>query len=570
MTDSPVLPRRTLLLIALVQGIALYFLYSAAENSTWPSQSPLWNFPLWTLAVVVPVFLQLSLRVGNQKRVISLVAAFSLILVGVALYTGYQALPVKEFPISNLVLVYTLSVGLACFKALMYLQQRADQAELSYRVLFTNSWRNCFTLALSSLLVLAFYLVLLLWAGLFRAIEIDFFHRLFREDWFLIPVLTVAHGVGIIIFRNLTGVIDSITRIARGLCSLLLPVVALLSVVFLASLPVVGLDVLWNTGRGTFLLLWLLAAILFLTNAVYQDGRDKRPYPLAIHRLLYIALLTTPVLSVLSFYGLYLRLDAHGWSVARAWGFVAWLILSVFAIGYVVGVLRRRDNWTFELARVNTGMGLGMLALLLIANSPLLDFRKLSLSSQLNRVEAGDLTIGQLDFWYLERSLARPGYLYVQAKIAEIGDSDPGLLAKLEDPVNLRWARPLPEPSEKWQRMTYLPEPYDVPAPLRELIDTEARNFGAEDDPVLLKIDLDGDTVDEYVYLQSFYTWGEENRLYYRDGDKWLSLPVTIRAQGMQGVNIREAIVAGKIDRLPNRFDRIQIDGIHIQTVGPE
>ena len=39
-------------------------------------------------------------------------------------------------------------------------------------------------------------------------------------------------------------------------------------------------------------------------------------------------------------------------------------VLSLFAVGYVVGIIRRRDQWTNDLARVNTAMGLVVLALL--------------------------------------------------------------------------------------------------------------------------------------------------------------------------------------------------------------
>jgi hypothetical protein len=88
-----------------------------------------------------------------------------------------------------------------------------------------------------------------------------------------------------------------------------------------------------------------------------------------------------------------------------------WLILTLFAVGYVFGVLRRRDQWTLDLARVNTGMGLVVLAILLLANSPVLDFRKLSMASQLARVEAGEIELREFDFLYARSHLARPGYL---------------------------------------------------------------------------------------------------------------------------------------------------------------
>ena len=154
--------------------------------------------------------------------------------------------------------------------------------------------------------------------------------------------------------------------------------------------------------------------MLFFTNAVYQDGRETNPYPTIIHRLIFIGLCVMPIISALSLYGLVLRLNQYGWTVERCWAFIVWLILSLFAVGYVAGIIKRRDKWTNDLARVNTAMGLVVLAMMLLANSPLLDFRKISLGSQLNRVDSGEIELREFDFWYARNHLARPGYLALE------------------------------------------------------------------------------------------------------------------------------------------------------------
>ncbi|HZW58645.1 MAG TPA: hypothetical protein VFE85_00005, partial [Woeseiaceae bacterium] len=257
-----------MLLIAALQGIALLYLKSAHESGFWPGASPLWSFPLWTLALALPVLLLLSIERDNSSRLLPPTGAFVVLLVLVAVYTGYQARPFGEFPLGMLVFVFTVSIGLACFKALMYIQQRAAGVPMSYDVLFTYSWRNTLTLGLALLLTGVFWLILQLWGELFSAIGIGFFKELFAMDWFLIPLLAIAHGVGIIVFRDLTRVIDSITRLLQGLIKLLLPLAMTVAVLFVASLPFTGIDALWSTGHGTALLLWLLAIVLFFVNAV--------------------------------------------------------------------------------------------------------------------------------------------------------------------------------------------------------------------------------------------------------------------------------------------------------------
>jgi len=544
----------------------LYGLYSAFDNNTWPSESPLWFYPLWTLAVVVPVLLLLSLTRSNVIAVAKYVAAFAAILALLAVYTGWQAEPFGKFPVSSLSMIFAFSIGLACFKALMYLQQRANEVPLTYQVLFTNSWRNFLVAALSAVFVLVFWLILVLWGQLFKVIEIDFFYELFREDWFIFPVLSIAFGLGVIMFRDLMHVIDNISKLLHWLIKLLLPLVVVIAVIFLAALPFVGLDVLWSTGNGTALLLWLLALMLFFTNAVYQDGREASPYPDLIHRTIYAGLCVMPFVSALSFYGLILRLIQYGWTVERSWAFVVWLILALFSLGYVVGIIRRRGQWTAELARVNTAMGLVVLAIMLLANSPVLDFRKISLNSQLARVESGEIEIQEFDFFYAKNELGRPGYLEMEKLKEEIGDSDPDLLRMIEEPTWRAQNTSQEARDRAWDDMDYRPAPFDVPAELKPLILDNALLTNAKD-TMLFQIDLDGDGEFEYLRI-STHRWGlGQAQFYYETDEGWQAGGLQYSAQNQDDDALRDQIREGKVELVEPRFRYVRIGDITFKPI---
>jgi hypothetical protein len=453
---------------------------------------------------------------------------------------------------------------LASFKALMYLQQRANQVPLTYQVLFTNSWRNFLVTALSVIFVVIFWLILVLWGELFKVIEIEFFRDLFREDWFIFPVLGFALGLGMIIFRNLTRVIDTITKLLHALIKLLLPLIILVAVIFIAALPIVGLDVLWSTGNGTALLLWLLAIILFFTNAVYQDGRETNPYSPIVHRVIFSGLCVMPIISALSLYGLVLRLNQYGWSVERCWAFVVWFILTLLAIGYVRGIVRRRAEWTIDLARVNIAMGLVVLAIMILANSPVLDFRKISLNSQLNRVEAGQIALKEFDFWYTKQHLARPGYLAMEVMKQEVGDSDAELLELIDNPVNRWGAQRMRAADEMWAEMLYRPEPFDVPGGLKGFIDKQY--FGTTaGDPVMVQVDLDGDGQSEYLLflLQEFGI--AYSQFYYLTESGWKSGILNHPGWRHGGKEVHEMIKNGDIVVVDPRFKHLEIGDVHMQ-----
>lgn len=567
MSESSLLPRKILLSLSVGQGFALYLLYRAADTKSWPSEDPLWSYPLWTLVVAVPILLLLSLEKGNLRAVLKQVGLLAAILTALAVYIGWQAEPFGLFRLYQLSTIYALTTALACFKALMYIQQRASGQAMTYDVLFIYSWRNFLVAALSALFVLAFWLILMLWAQLFKSIGIDFFRDLFKEEWFAFPVLGFAAGLAVIIFRNLVNVIESITRLLQGLIKLLLPLVLVVAAIFLISLPFVGLDALWSTGNGTALLLWLLAITLFFTNAVYQDGRGDSPYPIIVHRAIYGAMMLLPVVSVLSFYGLWLRLDQYGWTVARGWAFVVWLVLSLFAFGYVWGIVRMRDQWTQDLARVNTGMGLVVLAMMLVSNSPLLDFRKIAISSQLARVESGEVELKNFDFWYARQSLARPGYLAVEEIRAEIGDSDPSLLKLIDEPVRQRNAEKLIDTEEFWSRIVYRPEVFDVDDELRRYMYATFRTNRSTTGLYLIRTELDDSKGFEYVLVSRIGTYINRSIIFYRDGESWAHTEARVQPNYYRQDSDSNEFLSGEINVEQQRFKQLRIGGVVIEPM---
>lgn len=555
-------PPRLLLGVSLVQGLCLYLLYASLEAQRWPYNAPVYWYPLWTLAVFAPLMLLLSATRANFVATAKNTAAFSVVLALLAVYTGWQAQPFDQFPVGSLALTYTMTVSIAGFKALIYLQQRANGEPFSYPALFANSWRNFLVSVFAALFTLIFRLILLLWGELFLVIGIDFFDELFKKDWFIIPASTVAFGVGVLLLRNLTRIIDGITPLLKDLIKLLLPLVIALALIFLAALPFTGLDPLWDTGSGTARLLWLLALTLFFINAVYQDGRGAAPYPLPLHRLVYLGVCATPALSGLAFYGLLLRIQQYGWSVERCWAFVTCLVLSLFSLGYVLSIARRRDAWTRDLARVNVAMGMVVLGIALIANTPFLDFRKISLASQIERVDSGEIELADFDFWYAKRHLARPAYLAMETMKAEISDSDPRLLAAIEDPKKRR-AGPGPiDADELWQRMAYRPERFDVPVDLRRLIIESNVQFPFESEPVLIAADLDEDGAREYVLL--IVDPGAEKlrsaQFYYRAADRWQQNFLSYSQPDKDG--LRERLREGEITARNPPYKNLSVGGV--------
>lgn len=432
MSQSQPLPVKLMILIALLQGFALLLLHQSMDYEFWPFGHPQWLFALYSFALIWPVMVLLSICHNNAIKLAKYSLPFALLSSALGSYVGFQATPLQHIRLDGLLFAYSFTMALATFKALMYIQQMVGGERISYAGLFLWSWRNFFTFALSLLFALCVWGVLQLWALLFKAIDIEFFKQLFSEPWFYYPAVSLAHGFGVIIFRRVSHVIDTITRIQQALMKFLLVLLVFVSILFLVALPFQGLATLWDSG-GSNLILWMQALILFSLNAVYQDKPEQRPYPIFFHRFIYIGVALLPIYSVLSFYGLSLRVDQYGWSLARCWAFLIWGMLSLFAIGYVWGIVKDRDDWLAHLSRVNVFAGLLLMSLLLLINSPLLDFRKIVANDQLERLDDGDIAIEDFDIIYFQRYLAGPGYDALQVLKKDYAKSAPQVALRIDE-----------------------------------------------------------------------------------------------------------------------------------------
>lgn len=551
------LPTKLLVLIALLQGLGLLFLHQAIDFEFWPAQSPPWLLTLYSVFLALPTMLLLSLTQANLSKILPVALMFALVIGLLAYYTGYQLLPIGKVRADALYFVFSLTIGIALFKALIYLQQYVSQAPMHYSELFRWSWRNFLTLGLAILFASVFWLILFLWGALFKAIGLNFFETLFRQTWFYYPAITLANGFGIIIFRNLAHIIDTITRLQQALMKFLLVILIFISILFLSALPFTGLNVLWESG-GSMLILWMQALMLFFLNAVYQDDSSARPYPLWLHRFIYVGVALLPVYSMISFYGLSLRVDQYGWSLARCWAFLVWLILALFPLGYLWGIARLRDAWLSQLSRVNIVVGLIVLGLMLLINSPLLDFRKFVVNNHLEKLAANPDAVDELDIRYFYSRLARPGYLALQDLKIQYRDTHPDFVRRIESKGTIR---------KNTSKEEFIEKLIIIDAePPTELLDIIYRKFKKETwaprnakNRYIAEVELNNDLSKEFLLVRETenHTYVE---LYIFNEGKWIEKPIGQTGQYKQDFSeFIDALKNNEITTIEPQWRDVQI-----------
>ncbi len=563
------LPQKLMVLIALIQGLCLLFLHQAIEIGFWPNHQPQWLFALYSVAFIWPIMLLLSLKPGNSATVVKYTAPFALLSAVLGYYVGSQATPIEHVRYDSLLFGYIFTMLIATFKALMYSQQMASGDGLNYSSLFRWSWRNFLTVALALLFAGSFWMILMLWGALFNAIGIRFFRDLFQDPWFYYPAIALANGFGVVIFRRMTHIIDTITRLQQALMKFLLVVLVLVSILFLFALPFTGLDPLWESG-GSALILWMQALMLFFVNAVYQDHPDQRPYSLWLHRFIYFGIALLPIYSAISFYGLSLRVDQYGWSIDRCWAFLVWFLLALFPLGYWWGIAKRRDNWLVQLNSVNVVVGLVVLAAMLLINSPLLDFRKIVASDQLERIVDNKIDIDTLDVYYFRSKLARPGYEALMKIKEEYGETHPALVLRIDQSYqNHRSSEPA---SKKEDFLAALKVLSGQPSQtlLTAIYEQESKSSWKLRDTrqfYLRPVDLNQDGKEDYLLVARRLNYIDVKVYYYKD-EHWQSkyLSASQLIHGDQQQDFIDALTSGEIILKQPEWQILEISGAEFRV----
>lgn len=447
--------RGFIVLVALLQGLLMYLAELGHEQAWWPLATLGGRVCWYTLVLAVPTAMLLTVQRLDDPRFWQHVAGITGVYALLAWWAAWSATGAPGIDSSNVLGPFGVTLGLGLFVALPYLQCRLAHGRwrAPYPELFEHAWQNALTIALTGLFIGICWLVLELWAALFSLVKIDFFRDLFHERPFAYLATGTMAGLGLLIARTQQRPLHIARQLLFAIFRGLLPLVALIALLFLASLPFTGLAPLWATRSAAAILMGLLLLLVLLTNAVYQDGRGGYPYPLFLRRLVEAGLLAAPVYAALGLYALSLRIGQYGWTPDRFWAVLAAIIVSAYACGYFYTVLRRGSGWLDSLPRVNIVVSLAVMALVALANSPVLDPFRITVASQTDRLHAGKVAAKDVDVEQLRFDSGRRGYIAAEALQTEpLFAADADALAKLRR-VLARSARYVPHDASEQKRL---------------------------------------------------------------------------------------------------------------------
>lgn len=381
-TRNAMLPQAA---VALLQGATLWWLYRSIEQHSWPATDRGWLIGLITTVILVPIAHYLLSGITSDRRRFWVLPPLALALFGFGWHDGAWTASENNFE----TIPFALAIIVLVFHALPFLQSWLAHRRLRprYEDLFHYAWRNTLLVAFGAIFCGVFWILLWLWAVLFRMLDVSVFIDLFTKPYFSIPATTVALAIGM----QLAGSVERLQNALRNqlltLLKWLTPLAALILALFTLTLLVKSPALLLEQRRviSATWLLWLVAMTVALLNSAYQDGRTEAPYPSWLGKSIRLIVPLLLPVSLIATYAIVVRVDSYGLTVARTWGILVAVIAMAYAAGYAWAALRR-DSWMGSMGVVNVGVALATVLLLTLMLTPVLSPERLAAASQYARV----------------------------------------------------------------------------------------------------------------------------------------------------------------------------------------
>jgi hypothetical protein len=284
--------------------------------------------------------------------------------------------------------------------------QQEDEGWRNYAALFTQSWSIVVRAAAAWMFVGAFWAVLYLSDALFNLVGLHTIQELIEVEAVPYALTGAVLGLALAVVVELSDYLSPflILRLLR----LLLPVVLIVSVVFLAALPVRGLSHLFGGLSAAATLMAMAIGIATLIASALDRGDDDAVEAGLLRIATQLLALAMPVLGALAVYAVWLRVAAYGMSPDRIAAGLAALVTLGYGVLYALAVLLRRA-WMRRIRSANTVMALVVIALSVLWLTPVLNAERLSARNQVARYETGQVGAAQLDLWFIRHELGRAG-----------------------------------------------------------------------------------------------------------------------------------------------------------------
>ena len=561
--DSAEISRTTrwgMIFIGLLQGTLCYLLmtYLAPHNDGW-------LFYGMPATIAITSALLLTVVSFKQRALWYWMALIFIVVLAMSVWLKWQVEDSDKWRQHEVFMFYGWRLLLMAMLALPWIQYslHVSREQARYPHFYRQLWLNALTLLIVFVANGLFWLVLLLWSEMFKLVGIPFFSTLFFDtDWFGYVAFGLITALAVVLARTQSRLVTAVQKLLTFIATGLLPLVALLALMFILTLPFTGLEAISQRVSAAGLMSTLTLLLLLLIAIVREPQKEALPYPGALRYLIKCSLIVAPIYMLIAGWSLWVRIQQYGWTPERLYGVLVVVVLLVWSFGYLASILRRGRNPLELQGPVILGVSLLALGLLVLLSSPVIDAWRISVNSHMRLYHSGKIKPDQVSLYMLDHS-GKPGRAALEALQKDVAFNQDSkhrrdlnsLLQGRRDPVKELTATQLVS------KVVMAPGSQKPDDAFWAFVKTQGYRITScaeQNACVLVSQDLNADGHPEQV----LYAFGDgESLVFGMQKNKWDLLAVARLPEGFNKDKLLQAVANQQLGSAPRIWRDITIDG---------
>ncbi|MGH5638062.1 DUF4153 domain-containing protein [Citrobacter portucalensis] len=561
--DSAEISRTTrwgMIFIGLLQGTLCYLLmtYLAPHNDGW-------LFYGMPATIAITSALLLTVVSFKQRALWYWMALIFVVVLAMSVWLKWQVEDSDKWRQHEVFMFYGWRLLLMAMLALPWIQYslHVSREQARYPHFYRQLWLNALTLLIVFVANGLFWLVLLLWSEMFKLVGIPFFSTLFFDtDWFGYVAFGLITALAVVLARTQSRLVTAVQKLLTFIATGLLPLVALLALMFILTLPFTGLEAISQRVSAAGLMSTLTLLLLLLMAIVREPQKEALPYPGALRYLIKCSLIVAPIYMLIAGWSLWVRIQQYGWTPERLYGVLVVMVLLVWSFGYLASILRRGRNPLELQGPVILGVSLLALGLLVLLSSPVIDAWRISVNSHMGLYHSGKIKPDQVSLYMLDHS-GKPGRAALEALQKDVAFNQDSkrrrdlnsLLQGRRDPVKELTATQLVS------KVVMAPGSQKPDDAFWAFVKTQGYRITScaeQNACVLVSQDLNADGHPEQV----LYAFGDgESLVFGMQKNKWDLLVVARLPEGFTKDKLLQAVANQQLGSAPRIWRDITIDG---------
>lgn len=561
--DSAEISRTTrwgMIFIGLLQGTLCYLLmtYLAPHNDGW-------LFYGMPATIAITSALLLTVVSFKQRALWYWMALIFVVVLAMSVWLKWQVEDSDKWRQHEVFMFYGWRLLLMAMLALPWIQYslHVSREQARYPHFYRQLWLNALTLLIVFVANGLFWLVLLLWSEMFKLVGIPFFSTLFFDtDWFGYVAFGLITALAVVLARTQSRLVTAVQKLLTFIATGLLPLVALLALMFILTLPFTGLEAISQRVSAAGLMSTLTLLLLLLMAIVREPQKEALPYPGALRYLIKCSLIVAPIYMLITGWSLWVRIQQYGWTPERLYGVLVVVVLLVWSFGYLASILRRGRNPLELQGPAILGVSLLALGLLVLLSSPVIDAWRISVNSHMGLYHSGKIKPDQVSLYMLDHS-GKPGRAALEALQKDVAFNQDSkrrrdlisLLQGRRDPVKELTATQLVS------KVVIAPGSQKPDDAFWAFVKTQGYRITScaeQNACVLVSQDLNADGHPEQV----LYAFGDgESLVFGVQKNKWDLLAVARLPEGFTKDKLLQAVANQQLGSAPRIWRDITIDG---------